>query len=50
MMIELPAKARASSSKPRFNSLPNMYFQLIKTLLALVSLKAELIISVIRRN
>jgi hypothetical protein len=33
MRIELPAKARASSIKLRFNSLPNMDFQLMWTLL-----------------
>ena len=42
MRIELPAKARASSIKLRFNSLPNIDFQLIYFLLTLDSLKAKL--------
>ena len=41
MRTELPAKARASSSRLRFKSLPNMDFQLMCTLLTRTSLKAE---------
>ena len=42
MMTELPAKARASSSRLRFKSLPNMDFQLICILLTATSLISKL--------
>ena len=41
MRTELPAKARASSSRLRFKSLPNMDFQLMCTLLNPTSLTLE---------
>lgn len=41
MRTELPAKARASSSRLRFKSLPNMDFQLMCTLLNPTSLTFE---------